>query len=102
MVSEYTGEFYLPAHQRFHRLEAEDAMQAEVSRRSSAASRRDGPQVRIEAVEDGPGQALPVGMLDEGARAHPLGRADAGGCGRSTLPLPRRRRARSSMRRPPS
>ena len=69
MVSEYTERFYLPAHERFRLLEAEGDAQARSLAAFIGRVQAGWPQVRIEAVEDGPGQALPVGTLMR-ARAH--------------------------------
>jgi starch phosphorylase len=61
MVSDYTSQFYVKAHERFRRLEAGGAERARNLAAFIARVRAGWPQVRIEAVEDGPGQALPVG-----------------------------------------
>jgi starch phosphorylase len=69
MVSDYTSEFYMKAHERFCRLEAEDGAQARCLAAFLGRVQAGWPQVRIELVEDGPAQALPVGTHIK-ARAH--------------------------------
>lgn len=68
MVGDYTTEFYLKAHERFRRLEAEGAARARSLAAFLSRVQAGWPQVRIEAVEDGPGAALPIGT-DLSARA---------------------------------
>ena len=68
MVSDYTCKFYAKAHSQFRLLEADGAARAKALAAWMARVRAGWQQVRVEAVEDGPGAALLVGS-DFGARA---------------------------------
>jgi len=67
MVREYTERFYLPAFERFGRLEADCAAASRALASWMSVVRREWPQVRVEALEDGPTEAR-VGDL-AGVRA---------------------------------
>ncbi len=60
MVSDYTRQFYLRAHERFAALDAEGGLRARALAAWTARVRRAWPQVRIELVEDGPGGTVPL------------------------------------------
>jgi glycogen phosphorylase len=61
MVSEYTRRFYLTAHDRFAALDANDAARARALAAWLERVRQAWREVRIEGIERGPGNALPVG-----------------------------------------
>jgi starch phosphorylase len=63
MVREYTERFYLPAFERFARLEADSAAGARALSSWMGMVRREWPQVRVEAIEDGPAPESKVGDL---------------------------------------
>jgi starch phosphorylase len=63
MVREYTERFYLPAFERFGRLEADSAAAARMLASWLNFVRREWPQVRLEALEDGPAKESKVGDL---------------------------------------
>ncbi len=68
MVREYTERFYLPAFERFARLEANGAAASRALAAWISMVRREWPQVRVEAIEDGPANEAKVGDL-AGVRA---------------------------------
>jgi starch phosphorylase len=68
MVREYTERFYLPAFERFGRLEADGAAASRALASWMSVVRREWPQVRVEALEDGPAGDAKVGDL-AGVRA---------------------------------
>jgi starch phosphorylase len=68
MVREYTERFYLPAFERYGRLEADCAAPARALASWMGVVRREWPQVRVEALEDGPADEAKVGDL-AGVRA---------------------------------
>jgi starch phosphorylase len=61
MVRDYTEAFYLPSHARYLELEAERAARAKALAAWLDRVREQWPQVRVEAVDDGPASGLPVG-----------------------------------------
>jgi starch phosphorylase len=63
MVREYTERFYLPAFERFARLEADSAAAARALASWMCLVRREWPQVRVEALEEGPAGETQVGDL---------------------------------------
>ena len=63
MVREYTERFYLPAFERFARLEVDSAAAARRLACWMSLVRREWPQVRVEAIEDGPAGEAKVGDL---------------------------------------
>lgn len=63
MVRDYTEEFYLPAHDRFRALDADNAAKARGLAAWLSRVRAAWPQVRIVLVEDGPSEAVPVGTM---------------------------------------
>jgi starch phosphorylase len=63
MVREYTERFYLPAFERFARLEADCAAAARALASWMCLARREWPQVRVEGLEDGPAGEANVGDL---------------------------------------
>jgi starch phosphorylase len=63
MVREYTERFYLPAFERFGLLEADSAAAARKLASWMNLVRREWPQVRVEALEDGPAAEAKVGDL---------------------------------------
>ena len=63
MVREYTERFYLPAFERFGRLEADSAAAARALSCWMNRVRREWPQVRVEALEEGPPAESKVGDL---------------------------------------
>jgi starch phosphorylase len=79
MVSDYTREFYMNAHQRYRELERDGAAGARALAAWLCRTREAWPQVRIEAIEGGPNNSLPVGARMR-VRAHvqagPLSRDD--------------------------
>ena len=68
MVSDYTCKFYAKAHAQFRRMEADGGARAKALAAWLARVRAGWPQVRVEAVEEGPGAALLVGT-NVGVRA---------------------------------
>jgi starch phosphorylase len=63
MVREYTERFYLPAFERFGRLEADSAAAARALASWLNLARREWPQVRVGPLEDGPAGTAKVGDL---------------------------------------
>ncbi|HTT62459.1 MAG TPA: alpha-glucan family phosphorylase [Bryobacteraceae bacterium] len=63
MVREYTERFYLPAFERFTRLEAESAAGSRALAAWMSRVKHEWPQVRVEALEEGPGSQAKVGDL---------------------------------------
>jgi len=63
MVREYTERFYLPAYERFARLEADSAAASRALASWMGLVRREWPQVRVEALEEGPSGEAKVGDL---------------------------------------
>jgi glycogen phosphorylase len=63
MVREYTERFYIPSGERFARLEADCAAGARRLAARMELIRREWPQVRVSALEDGPSGAAKVGDL---------------------------------------
>ena len=63
MVREYTERFYLPSCERFTRLEADSAAAARGLAAWMSLVQREWPQVRIEAMEDGPAAEAKVGDM---------------------------------------
>ncbi len=63
MVREYTERFYLPAFERFARLEADSASASRALASWMNLVRREWPQVRVQALEDGPAPEAKVGDL---------------------------------------
>ncbi len=61
MVSDYTAEFYMKAHDRFRALEAENGARARALAAWMARVRASWPAVQIDSVEGGPGYGLLVG-----------------------------------------
>lgn len=61
MVREYTEKFYLPSGERFARLEAEAGAGARALAAWMSLVRREWPQVRVEALADGPAPDAKVG-----------------------------------------
>jgi glycogen phosphorylase len=61
MVRDYTCQFYLRAHELYGALEANDAARAKSLASWTARLRQEWPKVRVEAVEQGPSNTLPVG-----------------------------------------
>lgn len=61
MVREYTERFYLPAAERFARLEADSAAASRALSAWMTLVRREWPQVRVLAMEDGPAADAKVG-----------------------------------------
>jgi glycogen phosphorylase len=61
MVRDYTCQSYFRAHELYRALEADGAARARSLAAWTARVRQDWPNVRIEAVEQGPGVTLPVG-----------------------------------------
>jgi len=61
MVSDYTCKFYAKAHAQFRHLEADGGARAKALAAWTARVRAGWGQVRVEAVEEGPGAALLVG-----------------------------------------
>ena len=61
MVREYTEVFYLPAAARFARLEADSAAASRALSAWMNLVRREWPQVRVLALEDGPAEEAKVG-----------------------------------------
>ncbi|HUN89321.1 MAG TPA: alpha-glucan family phosphorylase [Terriglobales bacterium] len=60
MVSDYIRGYYVPAHEQFRRLEADDAARAHKLAADLARIRREWNNVQIEAIEDSPQTALSV------------------------------------------
>jgi starch phosphorylase len=63
MVREYTERFYLPAFERFARLEADSAAASRALASWMCLARREWPQVRVVGLEDGPAEVANVGDL---------------------------------------
>jgi len=63
MVREYTERFYLPAFERFARLEADSAAAARALASWMCLARREWPQVRVAGIQDGPATEANVGDL---------------------------------------
>ncbi len=63
MVREYTERFYLPAFERYGRLEADGAAAARSLASWLDLVRREWPQVKIEALEEGPASEAKVGDM---------------------------------------
>ena len=63
MVREYTERFYLPAYERFARMEADSAAAARALASWMSLVRQEWPQVRVEALEEGPAGQAKVGDL---------------------------------------
>ncbi|HTQ55472.1 MAG TPA: alpha-glucan family phosphorylase [Bryobacteraceae bacterium] len=63
MVREYTERFYVPACARFARLEADSAAAARGLAAWMGLVRREWPQVRVMAIETGPGAEVKVGDM---------------------------------------
>jgi starch phosphorylase len=63
MVREYTERFYLPAFARFARLEADSAAASRGLAAWMSLVRREWPQIRVLAIEEGPAPAVKVGDL---------------------------------------
>jgi starch phosphorylase len=63
MVREYTERFYLPAFERFGRLETDCAAASRKLASWMNLVRREWPQVRVEAMEEGPAGEAKVGDL---------------------------------------
>jgi starch phosphorylase len=63
MVREYTERFYLPAYERFARMEADSAAAARALASWMSMARCEWPQVRVEALEEGPAGQAKVGDL---------------------------------------
>ncbi len=61
MVSQYTREYYLPAHARSRRLESENGAGARALAAWMARIRREWARVRVEEIVGGPSADLPVG-----------------------------------------
>lgn len=63
MVQEYTDRFYLPAFERFGRLQADSAAAARGLASWMSLVRREWPQVRVQAIEEGPSGECKVGDM---------------------------------------
>ena len=61
MVSQYTSEYYMAAHERVRKLEADDAAGARALAVWMARLQREWPRVRVEEIAEGPGESFPVG-----------------------------------------
>jgi starch phosphorylase len=61
MVSEYTREFYVRAHARYRKLEADNAAGARALAAWLERVRKEWPRVAVVEAADGPVQSLPVG-----------------------------------------
>jgi starch phosphorylase len=63
MVREYTERFYLPAFERFGRLEANGAAASRALASWMGLVCKEWPQVKVEALEEGPAETTKVGDL---------------------------------------
>ena len=61
MVSDYTREFYMNAHARYRRLDADNAAAARALAAWTARVRKEWPRVAVESVSGTTAQSLPVG-----------------------------------------
>jgi starch phosphorylase len=61
MVSQYTSEFYLPAHARYRKLDESNGAGARALAAWIARVEREWPHVAIHEVAEGPAEELPVG-----------------------------------------
>jgi starch phosphorylase len=61
MVSQYTREFYLPAHARYRKLDASDGAAARVLAKWTLLAEREWPGVAVEEVTEAPSEKVPVG-----------------------------------------